>query len=103
MKFVVSFRPRSGGSSSEVEADTRRGLAAFAAWKPAEGVTFHQFVARLDGGGYAIVEADDPTLVAEGPAKFGVWFDFEVVPVIDVGEIVPIAQEAIAFRDSLPS
>jgi Protein of unknown function (DUF3303) len=103
MKFVVSWRPRSGGSSSEVEADTKRGLAAFAAWKPPEGITYHQFLASLDGGGYAVVEADDPALVAEGPAKFGVWFDFEVVPVIDIGGIVPIAQEAIAFRDSLPS
>ena len=103
MKFVVSFRPHTGGSSAEAEAAAKRGLAAFAAWKPAEGVTFHQFLARLDGGGYAVVEADDPALVAEGPAKFGPWFDFEVVPVIDVGGIVPIAQEAIAFRDSLPS
>ena len=67
------------------------------------GVTFHQFVARLDGGRYAVVDADEPALVAEGPAKFGVWFDFEVVPVIDVGEIVPSAPEAVAYRDSLPS
>jgi hypothetical protein len=101
MKYVVSFRPRQGGSSSEVERDVKRGLAAFAAWRPAEGVTFHQFVARLDGGGYAVVEADDPALVAEGPTKFGVWFDFDVVPVIDVGAIVPIAQEAIDFRASI--
>jgi hypothetical protein len=101
MKYVVSFRPRGGGSSSDAEADVKRGLAAFAAWKPAEGVTFHQFLARLDGGGYAVVEADNPALIAEGPAKFGVWFDFEVVPVVDVGEIVPIAQEAIDFRASV--
>ena len=102
MKYVLSWKPRVGGSPAEAEEALRRSLAVFAKWSPPEGVTFHQFVARLDnGGGYAVVEADDPKLVADGPAKFEPWFDFELVPVIDVTEAVPIAQEAIAFRDSI--
>jgi hypothetical protein len=101
MKFVVSWKPRVGGSAAETDADTKKGLAAFAAWSPPDGITYHQFLSRLDGGGYAVVETDNPALVAEGPAKFAPWFDFEVVPVLDIGEIIPIAQEAIAFRGSV--
>ena len=65
-------------------------------------MTFHHFLARLDArGGYAVVESDNPILVAEGPAKFAPWFDFEVTPVLDMTEAVTIAQEAIDFRDSI--
>jgi Protein of unknown function (DUF3303) len=102
MKYVMSWTPRVGGSGAEAEEATKRSLAVFSKWSPPSGVTFHQFVSRLDtGGGYAVVETDDPKLVAEGPAKFGPWFDFEVVPVVDITEAVPIAHEAIAFRDSV--
>jgi hypothetical protein len=60
------------------------------------------FLARLDtGGGFAVVESDNPTLVAEGPAKFAPWFDFEVIPVLDMPEAMPIVQEAIDFRGAI--
>jgi len=48
-----------------------------------------------------VVESDNPMLVAEGPAKFGPWFAFEVIPVLDMPEAMPIVQEAIDFRDSI--
>ena len=74
----------------------------FSKWSPPEGLTFHQFLARLDtGGGYAVVETDDAKLLADGPAKFAPWFDFEIVPVVDIMEIVPLAQDAIAFWESV--
>jgi hypothetical protein len=102
MKYLLSWTPRNGGSPAETEEALKRSLAAFAKWSPPEAVTFHQFLSRLDtGGGYAVVEADDPMLVAEGPAKFAPWFDFDVVPVVDIMEAIPVAQEAITFRDSV--
>ena len=102
MKYFLSWTPRGGGSGTEAEEEAKRSLAAFSKWSPPEGVTFHQFLSRLDtGGGYAVVEADDPLLVAEGPAKFAPWFSFEVVPVVDIMDSIPVAQEAIAFRDSV--
>ncbi|WP_237720481.1 MULTISPECIES: DUF3303 domain-containing protein [Rhodococcus] len=48
----------------------------FARWTPAEGATFHHFLGRLDGtGGFALVEADDPNDVLDGPSKFGPFFE----------------------------
>jgi len=102
MKYVVSFTPRPGGSAADTELAEKRSLEVFSKWAPPEGVTFHQFLARLDtGGGFAVVESDNPMLVAEGPAKFGPWFAFEVIPVLDMPEAMPIVQEAIDFRDSI--
>jgi hypothetical protein len=102
MKYVVSFKPRHGGSPGDTEIAEKRSMDVFSKWTPPEGVTFHQFLARLDtGGGYAVVESDNPKLVAEGPAKFAPWFDFEVTPVLDMTEALTITQEAIDFRDSI--
>jgi hypothetical protein len=102
MKYVVSFTPRSGGSPADTETAAKRSMDVFSKWTPPDGLTFHHFLARLDtGGGYAVVETDNPLLVADGPAKFGPWFDFEVVPVVDVAEGMTVAQEAIDFRDSI--
>ena len=102
MKYFLSWTPRGGGSAAETEQALKGSLAAFSKWSPPAGVTFHQFLSRLDtGGGYAVVESDDPMLVAEGPAKFAPWFDFVVVPVVDIMEAIPVVQEAVAFRDSL--
>ena len=61
-----------------------------------------EFNQRLDGqGGYVIAETDDPALLMDGPAKFGVLNTFEVVPVMDIMDSIAIAQEAIDFRDSI--
>jgi hypothetical protein len=102
MKYHVTWTPRPGGSPAEAEVAQRRGLDVFAKWSPPEGITFHQFLVRLDTqGGYAVVETDDPKLAAEGPAKFSPWFDFEVTPVLDMTDGLPIAEEALDFRASI--
>ena len=102
MKFVVTWTPRAGGSATEYEEAVKRSLEVFSKWSPPPGLTIHQFLARLDeGGGYLVGETDDPTALADGPAKFAPWFDFSTVPVVDVTESVAITNDAIAFRDSV--
>jgi Domain of unknown function (DUF3303) len=98
----VKWTARPGGSAAENEAAVKRSLAAFGKWSPPSDATFHQFLARVDGeGGYAVVETDDPASAAEGPAKFGPYFEFEVIPAIDITEGAQIASEAAGFRDSV--
>ena len=80
----------------------KRGLQLFSKWSPPEGLKMSEFVERLDGrGGYVVCETDDPLLLLDGPSKFGVANTFEVVPVMDIMDAIPVAQEAIDFRDSI--
>jgi hypothetical protein len=102
MKFLVSWTARSGGSGADNEAAVKRTLQLFSKWSPPEGATFHQFLERLDGtGGFAVVETDDPLKVLEGPSKFGPYFEFAVVPVVDIMDGVSVGQEGIDFRESI--
>jgi hypothetical protein len=102
MKFMVSWKVNTAGSVAQAEADAKRGMQLFSKWSPPEGLKMTEFVERLDGqGGYVMCETDDPTLLLDGPAKFAVANTFEVIPVMDIMESLPIAQEAIDFRDSI--
>jgi hypothetical protein len=75
MKYVVSWQPKST-ESEEVQA---RSLQVFSKWSPPEGTTFLQFLGRIDGtGGFAVVETDDPALLASANAVFSAFFDMNV-------------------------
>ena len=70
MKYVVSWQPKST-ESEEVQA---RSLQVFSKWSPPEGTTFLQFLGRIDGtGGFAVVETDDPALLASATAVFSAF------------------------------
>jgi hypothetical protein len=76
-------------------------LQVFKKWSPAEGNNFLQFLDRIDGrGGFAVVETEDPTLIARDTAIFGAFLDFSVYPVLDSEEWAGIAVEAVEFRRS---
>jgi hypothetical protein len=102
MKYMVSWTWKAGGSGTENEETLKRALAVFSKWSPPEDSTFLQFLNRLDGGGgYAVVETDSPTALAEGPAKFGTYLDYQIVPVMDMMESIPTINEGAEFRDSI--
>jgi hypothetical protein len=102
MKFLVSWTARDGGGGADNEEAVKRSLQVFGKWSPPEGDTFHQFLTRLDGnGGYAVVETDNALNILDSSAKFGPWFKFEVIPVVDIMEGTPVAAQAIEFRDSI--
>ncbi|MGA9345956.1 MAG: DUF3303 family protein [Nocardioidaceae bacterium] len=98
MKYLVSWTPKAN-SNEESQA---RSLQVFGKWSPSEGTTFHQFLGRVDaGGGYAVVETEDPTLIAHDMAIFGAFFDMSVHPVLDIQESARIGGDAIEFRMSV--
>ena len=102
MKFLVSWTVRAGGSAAENESAVERSLEVYSKWSPPADETFHQFLGRLDGrGGYAVVESDSAEALAEAPAKFGPYLDFEIIPVADIGETTRVLAEGIAFRQSI--
>ena len=102
MKYVLSWSNRPGGSSKENEESAKRSLELFSKWEPPAGVTFHQFVGRLDGeGAFAVVETDNPTDILDASAKFNPLKVFTVHPVIDMAEWAQKLQEGVEFRDAI--
>jgi hypothetical protein len=102
MKFVVTWKVRSGGSAADNEAAAARTLEVFGKWSPPSDETFHQFLGRLDGtGGFAVIETDNPDSLAEAPAKFGTYLDFEIIPVNDITETTRLLGEGVEFRNSI--
>jgi hypothetical protein len=102
MLFQVNYTTRSGGSVRENEEGAERALALFSKWTPPASMHVKSFLARADGkGGTVLVETDDVSALLDGPAKFGALNDFEIVPVVEIGEAVPILADAIAWRESI--
>jgi hypothetical protein len=102
MKYVISWTFRYNGSATENEAATRRLLDVFSKWSPPESTTFHQFVGRLDGGGgFSVVETDNPIDLMDAPSKFGFVCDYQIFPVADIADIARAAQEGVEFRESI--
>ena len=99
MKYMIEYSVRTGGLSHDQNfANQEALLNAFAQWVPEAGLEVLAFVGSLDGdGGYALVAADDPKVVASFVSKYIYWNDVEVIPVVDVEEIVPINMESLAW------
>ena len=102
MKYMIDYTVRTTGLTSDQNITNDAALlTAFSKWKPEEGLNVHAFVSNLQGrGGYVLVEASDPKVVTSFVSKFNYWNDIDVVPVIDVGEAVPIAQSSLAWAQS---
>ena len=97
MKYMIEYEIRSAGLGLDQNFDSSQALVtAFSKWKPEEGLTVQAFVSNLGGrGGYVLVEANDPKVIVSFVSKFNFWNDVEVVPVVDVGEVVPIASASL--------
>ena len=99
MKFVVSTTFRLNGYAAENEVAARRILDVYTKWTPPASVTFHQFVARVDGGGgFSVVETDNPADLMEITSKFAPFAGYEIHPVVDIADGVRVLQEAAEFR-----
>lgn len=102
MKYVVAWTYRFGGSAAENEESLRRGLAVFSKWTQPATATYHAFVGRVDGGGgFALVETDDPADIIDTTSKFGFIAEYQIYPVIDIDLAVASLQQGVAFRESI--
>jgi Protein of unknown function (DUF3303) len=102
MKYMIEYSVRTAGLSHDQNfANQDALLRAFGKWEPEKGLAVHAFVGHLNGdSGYVLVEADDPKVVASFVSKYIYWNDVNVVPVVDVSEIVPINLESLAWARS---
>ena len=99
MKYMIECTVRTAGLTHDQNLANLETLqTAFGKWKPEEGLTVHAFVSNLAGiGGYVLVEADDPKVVTSFVSKYNFWNDIDIVPVIDVGEVVPINAASLGW------
>ena len=98
MKYVITWTPR----DNITEESAARSLQVFGKWAPSEGAVFKEFLGRVDGqGGFAVVETDDPKLIAKDAASFTPWFDFSVHPVLEIADTAMIDAGALEFIASV--
>jgi Protein of unknown function (DUF3303) len=82
--------------------DQRVGLKRFQAWTPPVGFTFQGHWATADGmGGMFIAEADSAAAALEATAAFADLIEFQLVPVLDIMEAVPISARVLDWIDSV--
>ncbi len=95
MLFSAVYAPR-----NDSEEDQKRSLQLFMNWTPP--FEFKAHYTRADaGGGIAIFEADDPLVILEGISPFTPYFDFDIAPVTEIENAVPIFQKVNDWRDSV--
>jgi hypothetical protein len=102
MKYMIEYKVRTTGLSNEQNFASIEALTtAFSKWEPEDGLTVHAFVSNLAGvAGYVFVETDDPKVIVSFVSKYNFWNDVNVVPVVDVGEVVPINTASIGWARS---
>jgi Domain of unknown function (DUF3303) len=100
MKFVIRWSARPGRSPKARRRDLRESLQGFVRWLAPDDQVFHQFVVRADGaGGFAVVETDRAAGLLDSAARFSPWFEFEVIPVLDIAEAVGALNRAASWLD----
>lgn len=99
---MIEYTVRTAGLSHDQNfAGSQALLNAFGKWKPEDGLTVNAFVSNLAGnGGYVLVEASDPKTIVAFVSKYTFWNDANVVPVVDIGEAVPINSTSLAWAQS---
>jgi Protein of unknown function (DUF3303) len=102
VKYMIEYTIRSAGLTYDQNLTGAEAiLTAFGKWKPEEGLSIQAFVENLSGNaGYVLVEANDPEVVYSFVSKFSFWNDIDVVPVIDIGEAVPLTQSSVEWARS---
>jgi hypothetical protein len=101
MKFVLSFTLRASGSAAENIAGGEAGQKLLSSWLPSEAATIREWVSRCDGnGGFAVIETDNGADLFKDLTTWSPWFQFQVFPVIDIGDATPLQSEALATAKS---
>lgn len=101
-KYALNWKVRQAGSAQQNHEDAKKVLATFAKWQPPADQSWLQFLQRVDGqGGVAVIETDNPAGLLAEVAKFATWNEFEILPVVDIMDAVPLLNAGVEFRESI--
>ena len=83
-------------------SDARVGLKRFQAWAPPAGFFFQGHWARADNtGGVFLAEVETAAAAFEATAAFADQIEFDIVPVLDIMESVPLSLKVLSWIDSV--
>jgi hypothetical protein len=89
MKFIVQWTTRAGSEADDNLENSESLLKAFATWTPPPEWTISEFLNRVDGrGGLLICETDDLASIDRTVAQYVAWLDWDIIPVMDIGDSV---------------
>jgi hypothetical protein len=89
MKFIVQWTTRPGSEAKDNLKSSESLLKAFGSWTPPPEWTISEFINRVDGrGGLLICETDDLASIDKTVAQYLAWLDYDVIPVVDIGDSV---------------
>jgi len=101
MKFVLAFTIRSGGSAAENIVGSEAGQKLLSSWTPSQAATIREWVSRCDGnGGFAVIETDNAGELFKDLTTWNPWFEFQVYPVVDIGDATALQTQALATAKS---
>jgi hypothetical protein len=84
------------------EESVKRNLQLFANWTPPAGFEFKFHWARADGkGGVFVAEADSAAAALEAVSPWVSRMDFDLAPLVDIAEAVPIWLKIFEWQDSI--
>ena len=102
MKFVLAFTNRPGGSVADTISGAEAAQKLLANWTPSPAATIHQWVQRADGnGGFCVLETDNAGEMFKDLSTWSAWLDFQVYPVLDIMDAIPLSEEALNTAKSV--
>ncbi len=97
MLFAMTYVARDVSEDKE-----KRSLSLFTHWKPPAGYEFKAHYALADGtGGLGIIEAASAAAILEAHSPWGPFFEFKIVPIVEIDKAVPVFQRVQAWRESI--
>ena len=97
MLFALTYVARNVTEETE-----KRSLSLFTNWRPPAGYEFKSHYAFGDGsGGVAIVEASSSAAILEAHGPWGPFFEFKIIPIVEIEKAVPVFQRVQAWRESI--
>ena len=101
MKFIVQWTTRPGAEPEDNVESSESLLKAFSTWTPPDAWTISEFIARVDGrGGMLICETSDLASISKTVSQYNAWLDYDIIPVVDIGDNVANLAEGTAWARS---
>jgi hypothetical protein len=97
MLFAMTYTAR-----DVTEEKERRSLSLFLHWKPPAGYEFKSHYAFADAtGGIGIIEASSTAAILEAHSPWGPYFEFTIIPIVEIEKAVPVFQRVQSWRESI--